>query len=275
MKTKSGRRESGGSPELSKRVARLCDEVWKDNKALMARELGMPQPVIWRVVVQGQAPPGKLLERLATHPRVSLSYLFRGEGPPTAQADAGTAIPIAKSLLLGKPDNHPQLLSGESFSLAPNLYRNSRYWLEVQPGEPVLRTGLGIRVRDLLLMETDDFPDEDRLYQHLCGVRVSFDGATKLKLGRVDYIPGSPDSDPARLELDTFDLAVDPAEIKRKVAVHELRGRKRAVETYHRAVGGEDVPVSDLDMAPILPTISYADIVAIAVLLVRRSPHGA
>ncbi|MCY2994786.1 MAG: hypothetical protein NTY19_44030 [Planctomycetota bacterium] len=263
---------------MRKRLNELCERLWAGNKAQMAADIDVSPSLLSKVLQGGQSPPGKLIENVARDPRVNLAWLLRGEGLPTDQEPLqAMAMPISKQVLPGPPEKHVGSLSGESYAVAAHLYRQTRYWLEVQPGESVLRAELGIKVRDLLLMDTNraEIPDEHRLYQHLCGVRVNVEGTVRLKLGRVDYIPGSPGSGPARLELDTFDLAVDPAEIKRKVAVHELRGRKRAVETYHRAVGGEDVPVSDLDMAPILPTISYADIVAIAVLLVRRSPHGA
>ncbi|MEI8375658.1 MAG: hypothetical protein WCJ35_22785 [Planctomycetota bacterium] len=250
----------------------------------MAKDIGVSQAVLWKVVEGGQAPPGKLIEVLARWPSVNLPWLFRGEGKLNeADSGQGIPIPIAKQILPGPPDNHQMNLSGEMFSLTANFFRPTRYWHEIQPGDPVLRSsGLRLRVRDLLLMETDPrvFPDKERLDDELCGVNIVVNRAQKLKLGLVHYKPGNEESGPARIEVDTFDLGVDPSEVRRKVTSVEFRGGVRNVETLYRLERSPttgklvEIELGQLDLQPnlLLPTIAYEDIVCVCVFMVRRSP---
>ena len=259
--------------------------MWGGNKARMAKDLGVSQAVLWKVVEGGQAPPGNLIEVLARRPNVNLPWLFRGEGKPNeTDSGQGIPIPIAKQILPGPPDNHRESLSGEMFSLTANYFRPTRYWREIQPGDPVLRSGLRLCVRDLLLMETDPraFPDKERLDDELCGVNIIVNRAQKLKLGLVHYEPGNEESGPARIEVDTFDLGVDPSEVRRRVTSVEFRGGVRKVETLYRLERSPktgklvEVELGQFDLQPdlLLPTIAYEDIVCVCVFLVRRSPAG-
>ena len=242
----------------------------------MARELQVSQPVTWRVMQGKQAPPGKLIENLARDPRVNLAWLFRGEGNPTGIA--GQAMPVAKVILPGPPDDHQDFLLGETYPLATGFCRPSRYWLEIQPGDPVLRSGLRLNVRDLLLMESDRraFPTPDRLAHHLCAVRINVDGQTTLKLGLVDSVQGNDDTGPKHIEVDTFDLGVDPSEVKCDVVYRQWRGRVQRFEPLYRWKQAKEpgkrvkVPINDLDLEPILPTIAYDAVVSVCVLMVRR-----
>jgi hypothetical protein len=246
----------------------------------MAADLRVSHPVVWKVTEGGQTPPGKLIEALARDPRVNLTWLFRGEGTPTdIESDQGIAIPIAKQILRGSPEKHRESLSGEFFSLAANFYRPGRFWLEIQPGDPALRSQLlRLNIRDLLLMDTDRsvFPTQERLGQQLCGVSIK--GETTL--GLVDYVPGNEESGPSRIEVDTFDLGVDPSEVFREVRPVMVRGRPRRITTFYRWVQSEKTgkkvkeEVTDLDLEPFLPTIKYEDILCVSVLMVRRSPTG-
>ena len=129
--------------QLAARIRELCKLHWGGNIQRMAKDLGVSHAVAWRVMEDGQSPPGKMIEALASDPRVNLTWLFRGEGKPTDPLPGrGIAIPIAKQVLRGPPQDHQDCLSGETFALAANLCRPGRYWAEVQPGDPVLRSGL-------------------------------------------------------------------------------------------------------------------------------------
>ena len=276
MKKPKKRRESGGSADMSARIAELDHLLWGGNEAQMAKDLGVSQPVLWRVVHGTQTPPGRLIENLGQDPRINPAWLLRGEGEPTGpESGQGIAIPIAKQLLPGLPQDHHDYLSPETFALSPSLYRRSRYWFEVQPGDPVLRSRLRINARDLLLMDADrrEIPSQERLYQRLCGVKMN--GA--MKLGLVDYFEGNEDSGPPRLEVDTFDVGVDPSEVRSELVKVKAQGRPREIRNFYRLVPDKTgkkvkVSVSDHELNPILPTIAPAGIVCIAVLMVRRSP---
>jgi len=225
-----------------------------------------------------QAPPGKLIDNLARDPRVSLAWLFRGEGSPTdAEPGQGIVTPICRQILPGPPEEQQDYLSGETYALSPRHYKPSRYWLEIQSGDPVLRSGLHLNARDLLLMECDHrfFPSRERLGQQLCGVKIG----GIMKLGLIDYVEGDDESGPSRLEADTFDLGVDLSEVRREVVTVMIRGRPRKNEILYRWVQGKagkkvKREVSDFELEPILPTVAYDDIVCVSVLLVRRNPNA-
>ncbi|MEI8376323.1 MAG: hypothetical protein WCJ35_26185 [Planctomycetota bacterium] len=246
----------------------------------MARDLQVSQPVAWRVMQGKQTPPGKLIENLARDPRVSLAWLFRGEGNLTGAG--GQVMPVAKAIFPGQPDNHQDLLSGEFYSVSSSFCRPSRYWLEIQASDPVLRSRRSLNVRDLLLLETDRnvFPTADRLVYLLCGVRIEVEGQSRLKLGLVNYIPADKDSGPAHIEVDTFDLGVNPSDIKCDVAYREFRGSIRRFESFYRwetslKTGKKiKVPVCDYELDPVLPVIDYKDVVCVSVLMVRRDPNA-
>jgi hypothetical protein len=218
-----------------------------------------------------------LIENLGCDPRVDPSWLLRGKGTPLGAAIAH-ALPIAREILPGLPEHHQHRLCGETFSLAAHLCRPSRYWLEIQPDDPVLRSSLRLNARDLLLMETDRgaFPVPDRLVHDLCGVRATVEGQITLKLGRVDYLPGDEETGPAHIEVDLFDLV--PADVKCDVALREFRGRLRRFESFYRLEKrhGKNVkvPVSEHELFPPLPTITYEDVVGVCILMVRRNPDG-
>ena len=217
-----------------------------------------------------------MLEALARDPRVNLAWLLRGEGQPTdMDSSRGIATPISRQIIPGLPEENQAYLSGETFALSPHLYRPTRYWFEIQPGDPVLRSGLRIGVRDLLLMEADHraFPSRERLFQHLCGVKIS----GVVKLGLATYFKGDEESGPARLEVDTLDLGVDPSEVRREEATVPGRSRKNQIlYRWVRDKTGKNVKeqLTDFDLNPLLPTIEYEGIVCVCLLVVRRSPGG-
>ena len=131
-------------------------------------------------------------------------------------------------------------------------------------------------------MEVDRsaFPAPDRLARHLCGVRINVEGQAKLKLGLVDFVQGDEDTGPAHIEMDTFDLRVDPREIEYETVTFQVRGHTRTFKIPFRwqksAKTGKKIKeeLNDWDLDPILPTIAYEDIVAVGVLMLRRNIDG-
>lgn len=276
-------KSNGGSQALRERIAQLCTSLWGGNASQMAKELQISQPVASRVLRGGQPPSAKLIENLARDPRVNLAWLLRGEGAPgDREAGCGVPVPIAKQLLPGPPADHAHLLSGDFFGLAPNYYRESRYWLEIQPTDPVLTSEIvRLKPRDLLLMDAgrEAISAEERFFGDLCGVRVSGDEGASHKLARVTYVPGSDEDGASRLEADTFDLAPNPKDIVTERVIREFRGQTRMVtNTYRlkqsRTTGKQiRVPLGELELEPSLPTIVHSDIVSVCILVVRRRPN--
>jgi transcriptional regulator with XRE-family HTH domain len=274
----SNRRKSGGSPELAARIALLSRTLWGGNRSKMAKDLGVSQPVLWRVLEGQQPPPGSLVESIARHQDVSLAWLFRGDGDPSERRSAeNRAVPIAKAALPGSPADFKGLLSGECCALPPPA--PSRYWLELGVSEPLLRAGLQLRPRDLLLIETDQrwFPEPEGLFEDLCVVRFDVRGQKKRKLGRVSHVQGSDDEGPSRIEVDTFDLRPDPRSIESRVIVRNVHGRPRKIEILYEHVEttrARKVKQRVSRSEPILPTIAYEDVIGICTGIFRRSPSG-
>src|SRR4051812_34097542 len=104
-----------GTP-LTARIRHLCEIVWDGNKSKMGRDLGgISHPVMSRVLSEQQAPPGNLLEALAKWPGLNVRWLFAGEGEPLSERNLGWGgghfCPVARELLPGPPENHPELMT--------------------------------------------------------------------------------------------------------------------------------------------------------------------
>jgi len=128
-----------------------------------------------------------------------------------------------------------------------------------------------------LLMETERkaFPPHDRLFGQLCGVRLVIEGQPVVKLGAVEFAEGSEESGPPRLELDTFDLGIDPSQIVEEEVVRKFRGKERRFVRKFKIVDREDggqekKELHDWDLEPILARIEYDDIVAVCITVLRR-----
>ncbi len=137
------------------RVKFLLDYHWGGNQRQMARDLGVSQGLISKIVRGHQGAGKRFLATLARQPGVNADWVLRGEGQPLTLPPKGT-LPVAAGVLPGPPEQHPQLLTGQRHPVAEALDRASRYWLELPPGSPLLRDeSLHLLAGDLLLMEAD------------------------------------------------------------------------------------------------------------------------
>jgi SOS-response transcriptional repressor LexA len=263
------KRKRGGTDELRDRVIHLAEELWDGNRSRMAADLDQHQPSITRLMAGDQAPSGKLLENLAKHPDVNLEWLFRGEGSPLVHDPV--SMPVFKRLLDGSPTDAEDMLVEYRQSLAPRHYRPSRYWLRVQGDEPI--TGSpeeGVVAGDMILMETDrDAFRGPGFVQQLCGVKF---GEGQVKLAMVDCYEADPDTGPACIVADTFDLDVKPEQMVRQYLIQHQPGRKPTVTTHEMVASESGKPrhKTSEDVYPHAPRIEYSQIVCMAVLVLRR-----
>lgn len=272
MKESSRKHQSGGSKELSARVAELYTRHWGRSAKAMAEDLGVSVPVIFRVVAGKQTPSCKLIEGLAQHPKMDAMWLLTGRPGPVA-------VPITQQALPGPPDDHAEILTGDCYTTPAELAGTGRYWLEVQPHDPAVQIEeLHLAPRDLLLMATNpkDIPNAEKFHGQLCVVRCPVDGGSEpaLKLGAVQFAEAT-DEMPARLEVDTFDLGIDPSQIIEERVERTFRGHTQVFTRKFKYVDMKDgtkrkVPVSDFELEPVLPKIEFDDIVAVCVGMVRR-----
>lgn len=247
---------------------------WQGNRSAMARATGVTHTAIAKVVTDQQEPGRRLLAKIAAAADVSADWLLTGHGPPYTPA----AIPVADRALPGAPHEHTADLVDEKVEGLPDLYTPSRYWLKVKRGEPVLKDPeQKVKAGDLLLLESsrDSLPKPPDLWQTLCVIRLPRSEPPQFKVAVVDYVERS-EGDPEHLEADVF--ALEGELIKQTIVEESPTGDLRAYSRLVRREKSEGPreftgtrPVHHLDPALFPLRIKYADVVAVCILVVRRS----
>jgi hypothetical protein len=163
------------------RIALLLRVVWAGHQRRMAEDVSVSQATISKIVRGERAPGSKVLDAVARDPRVNRMWLLEGVGEPLraehreAPADE-YLVPIARLILPpGPPADHVGLLAGPRVPVAAFYFASSRYLLEIQADDAVVRVSESkIAPGDLLLMETDGATwqgDVRVLNGRLCAVR--------------------------------------------------------------------------------------------------------
>ncbi len=257
LATKSNRPAASA---LGERITWLLDHVWDGNRSAMSRDVGCSPSVITKVAAGSQSAGRRLLTAIANHPKINPTWLLSGIGEPLLADSpevpaAGWPLEITRQPLLGAPADCPGLLSGESFPTAGAFYRESRYWIEVQPRDPLLRLRhLRIAAKDLLLIETDkSYWSQIHLVQdRICVVEQQ--GVAELAF--VHHHEGDPD---------------DPNEHLYVEMPYEQETGDRLVIVRLRADGSTETKVRE--PAPPLPrtrTIRSSQILGVCLMVVRR-----
>lgn len=263
----------------SGRVKWLVETKFGGNRSAFATAVGLSHTAVNKVV-SGQEVGRKFVSAVVEKLKVSSAWMWSGVGQPFVErpgSSGGVEVPVSLTLLPGSPLAHQELLTGW-IDVPSDLFAPSQYWLLLTSAQPLVRdASRGFRAGDQLLMETDRtrFPRERQLCERLCIV-PSPSGSPQLVLGAVTHHDADPDTGPERLEVDTFDLEIDPASLVREdVYRHypggEIRHHRRRLKIVEHRGGPLAVPLSDRDQEPNLPTIRYSDIVAVWLQLLRRS----
>lgn len=261
------------------RVCRLLKEHWNGNQSEMARDTKCAQSTL-SLVASGKKEPGKrLLTLIAAHPGLNADWVFHGKGKPfstTSSLAKAKSLPIAERVLQGSPEEFPNSVLDERQDVVPHLANPGAYFLRVQGDEPIVYdVEMGVRAGDLLLIDTASsaFPKIERLFRKLCVVRLA-DSPEKFCLGLVSYVEASEEDGVERVEVDTFDLGIQPDNLVRKKHTVKVRGQKRVVVQLYRRTGDDRetklVPVSDLELEPPPRQIEYKDIVGVCKMLIRK-----
>jgi hypothetical protein len=223
------------------RVRFLLDFRWAGNQRQMARDLGVAQSLVSKIVNGAQGAGKRFLATLARYPGVNPDWLVRGEGQPLLLPPKGT-LPVSYSVLPGSPIDYPNLLSGERHPIAESLDRPTRYWLELPPHSPLLRDpALRLMDGDLVLIESDRawIGRVDLVESRICAVRLqvgqtepvpylgklfrdaqgfmfdAIDFATQLLLARMQASPVSPPAPPVDEAQRREDFYVSFGRVKR------------------------------------------------------------
>lgn len=160
MAKKQGNEERADiSPEFHQRIVKLSTLLWEGNRSKMARDVGIDQPTISRVLAGEQKPSAKLLENLAARPEVNVGWLFLGEGEPLLtqgmRAGVGGYRPLLDELLPGPLHDHRDRLAGVSYPVAAAFDTPTSYWYRVPANSPATTSEYKVKAGDLMLMETD------------------------------------------------------------------------------------------------------------------------
>jgi len=164
-----------GLSDVAKRIDWVLKKVWHGSQTKMARDIGVSQSVISHVIVGRQEPGRKLLAAIASNPVINSTWLITGEGDPLVSqiTEPGRrALYIARSLFEGLPEENSECL-GSMQEVPLRYYRRSRYWIEVESGNPLTSISmLNVKVGDFVLFEPDAKNWPANLVGHPCIVRT-------------------------------------------------------------------------------------------------------
>jgi len=182
MKRKRGRPKAKPRDEQRReRVMRYLDSAYGGNQCEAARELGVSQSLISRIVNDERPVTDQLLDLIAAQPAVNSRWVYEGEGSMFLPSTAGT-LPVSSVILPGPPNTCRQLLEGDRHPVAQDRERDTRYWHRLGTNSPLV-DDLTLRMMpdDKLLMETH--PDHlyrlDVIDERLCAVALDYGTATR------------------------------------------------------------------------------------------------
>ena len=243
----------------------------------MARAIGCSHTVITKIAAGLQSPGTRLLSAIAQHPKINPAWLLSGDGEPLLQErpdtpTEGWPLPIARQLLPGAPDEYRSMLSGETFPIAGAFYRETRYWFQVQPGEPALRdSSLKLDIGDLLLLDanTSNLEATNFSQARLCAIKRIENEKPVLRLAQVVYVPETREDG---AQLCTTVYYVDPKDVKRRFELTFDHGKPAIKELppILEKPGKGDRRIGRDRLGPREDAIQLSDVVAVCHLIVRR-----
>src|SRR5262245_13012337 len=99
MSRHKGERPAGQMEAVRERIRFLLSYRWKNHQRQMARELGISQGLISKVVNGQQGPGERLLAALAEGGGVNPRWLLHGEGEPLPNRLGEGSLPISEVVL--------------------------------------------------------------------------------------------------------------------------------------------------------------------------------
>lgn len=187
----------------AQRIAWLLDHIWAGCQSAMARDIGVSQPVISRVVRGVQEPSSLLLGVLRKVPRINWDWLQHGDGEPLAEdVDIASSLPVFDRLVTADQLAASRLLSVERMPAARMLLSAARYFLRLGPSDDVVKRGaFRLQAGDLLLMHAfAQTPTQAELPPGaFCAIRGTDDSIVLAKLqsgfdggpAAINWIPDS------------------------------------------------------------------------------------
>jgi transcriptional regulator with XRE-family HTH domain len=222
------------------RLKTIANLKYGSSPAELAGATGV-SPQTWSRVLAGQqAPSWKLLAALFDL-GVNVEWVLAGRGYPFLEdarehrAGEQTFL-VAKAILAGPPDQHREQLVGLDLHVTDLTQSRSRYWLQIQDGDPIVReASAGIRAGDLLQLESDPsywLTNLQRLRDAEIGAfRVSMDQGQLLALGQIEVVFSAPDQS-VSVSANIFGLGKMPVDLATAVLSPRMSelGRKAKAE---------------------------------------------
>ena len=232
----------------------------------MAEDIGVSAPLISQIS-GGDMPGERLIQAMKKSKKVSPAWLEDGVGPAPTSGEVAH-VPIARAPLPGDPRSHPDLLSGDYFSVAKEHFSEDRYFLEINP-----RSGLvehahrGLRAYDLLLFDTQLAKKGiEQVDRRICIVSLSTAAAPSLRVGIVNFHPAANDSS-AELIVEMYDEMPPRSAIK---VVKRQRASGSPIKQYVDRNTGK--PIGRGRVEPAQTPIKLKDIRGVGVMMIRRQP---
>jgi len=183
------------------RFALVLEEHFGGNQSRMARETGLSQASIGRIIRGRQVPTLPLVATLAEHHDVNPLWLTTGKGErrlsDVKAAPLERRLPVAKRILSKSPWGHLGHPYVHEIAVVPSVYAASRYGLEIQHDDPAVREpDERLRAGDVVIFETDPTfwqADLQRLRGKLVAVRLQHTKGVSRLLGHADCEFGPPD----------------------------------------------------------------------------------
>ena len=136
------------------RLRLVLERKFDSNQTRLANAMGVSHTLVNLVVRAGQPPTRHLMARVGTIEGVNPRWADTGDGEAFIADTRGT-LPVSGVLLPGPPAEHPHLMTGERFAVAPAFDRASCYYCRLPQGHPATTVDpWRLLPGDLLLLET-------------------------------------------------------------------------------------------------------------------------
>jgi len=172
MDIRTGRAiELDDNPTPNDRISWLVRTLFKGKQREAAREFGISQAVLSKVMRNEQVAGQRVLAAIASNPRINAHWLYTGGGsslvpgegeiplPSSSEptmSDVGPTLPVAGQFLPGSPAEYSLLLTRKRMPIASPDFATTRYFLELAGDAPILRAKCEkVAPGDCLLMETN------------------------------------------------------------------------------------------------------------------------
>ena len=155
MTPKSKHVSRSESSRRRQRVAWLLNRIWAGSQSAMARDVGISQSTVSRVVSNQLDLSPRFLRLLAKDPRVNAAWIHEGVGQPLQESTADdSTLPIFNRLLSAAELTSAAVPSAERQPVASELCLPARYFLRLNGSDAVVQPSAhGLLAGDRMLFQ--------------------------------------------------------------------------------------------------------------------------